>query len=313
MRIPEITYKKTSNWIKRNSRPLEEARWDYLFEGGSDDRVINLLSSFQNKDGGFGHGIEPDFWSPYSSPMATWTAGQVLMEVKANPNITLIEAMIAYLVKTNDSETGMWPSVLPENNHHPHAPWWHWEEGVQKFWMFNPSVELGAFLIHWSKKESEASQIGWNTIRKAIERLMHTEEMDKHEINNYQQCLRIIHPQIDIFYKKTNYKWTEVSSKVHSLVERCMNKDSSSWSEDYEPMPLDFITGPNDELSNKYSDLVERNLQFYIDQMSGDGIWDISWSWGSYQNDFSVARQQWKGILAVNRYKTFQAFGLLRK
>ena len=67
-------------WIKRNARPLETARWEYIFEGASSDRVMKYLSAFQNEDGGFGHGIEPDFWLPHSSPMAIWAAGQVKNE-----------------------------------------------------------------------------------------------------------------------------------------------------------------------------------------------------------------------------------------
>lgn len=64
MKISKQTFRKTSDWVKRNARPLEVARWEYLFENGSKERVIYYLSAYQNDDGGFGNGIEPDFWLP---------------------------------------------------------------------------------------------------------------------------------------------------------------------------------------------------------------------------------------------------------
>ncbi|WP_231638381.1 hypothetical protein [Rubeoparvulum massiliense] len=83
MKISKTTFNKTSSWLKRNARSLEVARWEYMCEGASRDRVIHYLSAFQNKDGGFGHGIEPDYWLPESSAIATWTAGKILLEIEA--------------------------------------------------------------------------------------------------------------------------------------------------------------------------------------------------------------------------------------
>ncbi|WP_245799174.1 hypothetical protein [Virgibacillus siamensis] len=96
-----------------------------------------------------------------------------------------------------------------------------------------------------------------------------------------------------------------------TLAENCVERDVSAWSTGYKPLPLDFIDGPEHPLCEKFGNLVEQNLQFYIDQLSDDGTWDISWNWGSYSEAYAVARQQWKGILAVNRYKLLKAFGCL--
>ena len=184
--VSERLFQKASKWIKRNARPLDAARWEYAFEEGSSDRVIHYLVAFQNEDGGFGHSIEPDFWLPLSSPMSTWAAGQILVEIKADSKEPCVKELISYLINTPQIEPGMWPSVLPENNQFPHAPWWEWKEGIQKSWMFNPSAELAAFLVIWSEEKSRASHIGWYSIKKAINHLMNCSEMDMHEINNYQ-------------------------------------------------------------------------------------------------------------------------------
>lgn len=113
MKISETTFKKASSWIKRNARSLEVARWEYKFENGSPDKVMHYLTVFQNEDGGFGHGIEPDFWLPNSSPMATWAAGQILVEINTDENEEIVKSLISYLTDTPHVEPGIWPSALP--------------------------------------------------------------------------------------------------------------------------------------------------------------------------------------------------------
>jgi hypothetical protein len=309
--ILKSRFEKAKEFIKSSARGLERSRWEFEFENGSKESVLLQLKTYQNEDGGFGNGIEPDFWLPHSSPMATWAAGQFLMEIGVDKNEPMINSMISYLVHTNHIETGMWDSALPENNEFPHAPWWHWQEGVQENWMFNPSAELAAYLVNWSSEQSKGVEIGWNSIEKAVNHLMNKSEMDKHEINNYQQLIEIMKLHESTFEAKLQYSLESVTEKIMTLAERCVDKDVSTWTEGYKPLPLDFIDNPDHPLCKRFGPLVEKNLNLYIEQMSEDGIWDISWSWGSYPEHFKVAKRYWKGILAVNRYKQLKVFGYL--
>ena len=51
-------------FIYLNARPLDFARWRFLFENGSRENVLDILSEYQNEDGGFGGGLEPDCLNP---------------------------------------------------------------------------------------------------------------------------------------------------------------------------------------------------------------------------------------------------------
>ncbi|WP_409271662.1 hypothetical protein V1499_19030 [Neobacillus sp. SCS-31] len=310
--FPESSFEKAKVFIKSKARGLERSRFQFIFENGSKESVLTELEKYQNEDGGFGHGIEPDFWLPHSSPMATWAAGQILMEIGADKNEPIVRSMVSFLATSIDSETGMWHSVLPENNDFPHAPWWHWHESVQENWSFNPGAELAAFLVHWSAEESEPAEIGWRVIANAVDHLMRKSEMDKHEINNFQALVEIMKPHQATFNSKYNYSLIEVSEQVMKLAENCVNKDVSTWTKGYQPLPLDFIDTPEHPLCERLGSLVEKNLDFYKQQMSDEGIWDISWSWGSYPEEYEIARGHWKGILAVNRYKQLKAFGYIK-
>ena len=304
-------FERAKVFIKTKARGLERSRFEYEFESGSQESVLKQLKTFQNKDGGFGNGIEPDFWLPHSSPMATWTAGQILMDIGADKEEPMVKSMVSYLISTNHMDTGMWDTVLPENNQYPHAPWWHWQENIQENWMFNPGVELAAFLVHWSSEKSESAEIGWSSIGKAVNYLMNKSEMDRHEINNFQQLIKIIRPHESNFEDRTGYSVEVVSEKILDLAEKCVDKDPSTWINGYNALPLDFIDKPDHPLCLRFGQLIERNLELYLEQTTNDGLWDITWSWGSYPEHFEVAKEYWKGILAVNRYKQLKAFGYL--
>ena len=51
------TFLKAKEFMYRNARPLDLARFQYHFENGRKEAVINVLSYYQNKDGGFGHAV----------------------------------------------------------------------------------------------------------------------------------------------------------------------------------------------------------------------------------------------------------------
>ncbi|WP_047984181.1 hypothetical protein [Ornithinibacillus californiensis] len=303
----------TKEFLLKNCRQLEITRFEYLFEDGSKDAVIRSLKEFQNDDGGFGHGIEPDFWLPSSSPMATWAAGQILKEIEADKEEPMVKSMVNYLINTFDHRVGKWASILEETNNYPHAPWWHWTEGVQDNWSFNPSIELAANLIHWSNPDSKTAEIGWKSIKHAVTYLMNQREMDKHEINNFQQFIKIIKLEQSKLEALLPYSFYQIAEHIMNLAFDCINKDKSSWGSGYEPLPLDFVQSPSDALYNRLDTLVEQNLDFYLSQMLDEGTWDISWEWGSYPQEFEVARTYWKGILAVDRLKQFRAFGYLEE
>ena len=75
------TQKRAKEFIYRNARPLDLARWQYHFENGSKEAVLNTLFYYQNEDGGFAHALEADAWNPNSSPIQTWYATEILREI----------------------------------------------------------------------------------------------------------------------------------------------------------------------------------------------------------------------------------------
>jgi len=107
------------------ARPLEKAQYQFQFENGSPLDVINELKAFQNFDGGFGHGIEPDFHLPSSTPMATTVALQILETLpESAEKESMIRKAFTYFLTNYSYDRQGWFAVTEEVNKFPHAPWW---------------------------------------------------------------------------------------------------------------------------------------------------------------------------------------------
>ncbi|WP_217586039.1 hypothetical protein [Lentibacillus saliphilus] len=305
-------FNKATHFMATQARPLEQARFKHAFFQGDREDILNELQAFQNEDGGFGHGLEPDFWLPDSSPMATWAAARILYELDVDHDHPMVQKMVAYLVKTRDADTGMWPAVLPGNNDHPHAPWWHWRENVQDNWMFNPGAELAGYLVHWSNERSQHTYVGWASIEKAVRYMMDKQEMDSHEVCNFLHLLTITAREKEQFHERFEVAYEDVYEKVMKLAVDCVDQNTNTWATSYTALPLDFIDGPEHPLCERFGSLIEHNLDMFVKQINKNGVWDISWEWGSYPETFAIAKVEWQGILAIERYQRLEAFGYLK-
>lgn len=74
---------KAKTFIRHNARPIELAVYQYFYENGTKQKVIEELLKYQNPDGGFGHGLEADNWNPDSNPIAANDAIITLYRVNA--------------------------------------------------------------------------------------------------------------------------------------------------------------------------------------------------------------------------------------
>jgi len=92
-------FEKAREFMYRNARPLDLARFQYHFEDGSKENVVNVLSYYQNTDGGFGHALEADCWNPTSTPLHAGTACEILREIdftdKSHP---LVQRLLSWFL-----------------------------------------------------------------------------------------------------------------------------------------------------------------------------------------------------------------------
>jgi hypothetical protein len=151
-------YRAATNFIEREGRPLEVTLLRQGLTGGGTDAVFAALAPFQNPDGGFGHGLEPDTSSPASTAIATSIALRLLIRLGATADHPMVMQTLGWLEANFDRDAGVWPIVGPGVEDAPHAPWWGWSQdmvgsdslaGAKLGFRFNPTAEIMGQLYHY--------------------------------------------------------------------------------------------------------------------------------------------------------------------
>src|SRR5580698_8416318 len=145
-------FEAAHRFVLENGRPLDGALLNFALGQGSAEAVMVALIAFQNPDGGFGHGLEPDMRSPASTAIATSIGLRHLVRVGASAKHPTVVGAIDWLDGALDRENGVWPIVGQDVGLAPHAPWWTWSEDMASNWngfRFNPTAEILAHLYHW--------------------------------------------------------------------------------------------------------------------------------------------------------------------
>jgi len=150
-------YYKLRRLVFRNASALTVARWRYCFENGSVEDIIDVLSCYQNEDGGFGHGLDGNCLNPNSSPYITSMAVEIIEQYyqftdKSHP---VLQGILRYLASGTYATPNGWLGMasISSNNDFSHAPWFHYTPEKA-----NDELEpqtLVQFILKYAEKESE--------------------------------------------------------------------------------------------------------------------------------------------------------------
>ncbi|KRE83056.1 hypothetical protein ASG89_13065 [Paenibacillus sp. Soil766] len=58
-----------------------------------------------------------------------------------------------------------------------------------------------------------------------------------------------------------------------------------------------------------YQDVIAADLDALIQKMGQDGTWEPNWSWGRYDEEWRLAKEEWKGYLTLHHLMTLKSFG----
>lgn len=289
-------FMKISNWIHRNARPLDLARWAYHFENGDSDEVIKMLSFYQNEDGGFGHALEPDSWNPHSTPITTNTAAEILREIgHKNRKHPMIVEMLKYLESNHGKSGHKWLFSLPENNLHPHAPWWDaTDEGTMT--KFNPTASLLRFILDFGEYESDLYMLALNEMESMKEEFVEVDEPSMHDLI----CLQCVREYLD-------------EERLNKLEGKTIEKDSRKWV-GYTCKPSAFIRNENHPLlkHDEFKELLYKEIETIERSLHPEGYWEISWQWDGFPEEFAISRNWWRADLAIKNLLLLKAFHKLQ-
>lgn len=302
-KLSKSNFRKVASYIKRNGRELDQRLFSFYFEKGTKEDVIKALKKYQNNDGGFGHGIEPDFRSPSSSSIDTTMAIEYMEKIGIFKDDEILIKAIDYLIKNFDQLLKKWRAVPADVNQYPHAPWWHINDKtgfcvIDSGWE-NPTVEILGYLHQYpnnfpSIKLDELTQ-------KAIKLLLGYQNKMESEHSLY--CYLIFYIHIPEKYR------TKIKSKLCELIKGTVNTNVNDWIDKYVPMPLQFVDDPKSPFYSLIADSLDDNLDFLIKMVEENEAWFPTWNWGQYPKDWEKAKIEWTGKNAVNNLIILKRFG----
>ena len=299
-------FRRAIAYLKTRARPLERALYCCHFEEGSEDAAVDELLRFRNADGGFGHALEPDVHAPSSSALATGIALRMIAELDCPEGDELVPSAIDYLLSTLDHKTLTWRGVPSDANDHPHAPWWHDENGslantFDNFQIIPRVLILGSMHAYAALVSARLlEQLTDVTIQTITELpiLGTGGGSDLEYVAYLAQAPGLPQAARDLLIER-----------VVAAVPKTVITDPDKWS-GYCLTPLRATPRPTSLGRGTIRAALDAHLDWTIDHQEADGAWNPTWTWcGSYPDTWPVAEQAWRGILTLETLLSLRAFG----
>lgn len=309
--VYEDAFHRAKRFVYKNARPIDLARWQYHFEDGSKEAVLEALSCYQNTDGGFGYGLEPDYWNPHSSPAQTYEATEILWEIgmeKSDAEHPIIQGILDYLSSGKEFDDDFWSHTVETNNKFPHADWWHyphsswWEDTpMNRFaWDYNPTAGLAGFILYFEDAETEFYYLAKKIAKKAIKQFL---QMDKCNDMYVVTCFCRLYDYILEAELQEDFPVDKFEKHLKKMVHQTITQDENLYITMWNVnicRPSTFINSKENIFYESNEAISEFEIEFITKTQLGDGSWEVAWDWGkSYPAAWGVAKNWWKSRIII--------------
>ena len=299
--LTHAAFKRALAFVRNQGRALDRSLLAYHFEGGSAAAVLSALAGYQNDDGGFGHGLEPDLRTPASSVIATTVAFQNFRSLGVPAEQPLVRRGLDYLLETYDEARQVWPIIPPEVEDAPHAPWWDYAASEASFggFLINPRVEIVGYLHDYS---TAVPADLLETLTAAVFAHLDTlpAEMEMHDLI----CFVGLAETASLPQAMKDRIWAKVAVAAEHGVARVPEQLTG-----YVLKPLYVAPTPASPLAKQFADEVAMNLDFEIEQQDEDGAWSPNFSWGEqHPEDWQTARREWQARITLKTLRVLRDF-----
>ncbi len=295
-RLSSKAFAKARSFVAETARPLDQALLAWRMGEGAPAAVFSALVGYQNDDGGFGHGLEPDLATPASSAIATSVGLRLLAQIDAPARHPTVRAALAWLEQAFDAEAGVWPIIPAEVDLAPHAPWWRWSKDLADNWngfRFNPSAELLGYLYRW--REVAAPQLV--TAAEAAMREALAE-------------VRIIEGAYDLMCAARLAQAPGAPADLRkTLVERVVRSELARDPGDEHGSSLDLAPTPSSPFAEPLAARIDPAIDALIAAQDADGGWPLFWDWSFVDEAaWAKARADWRGLITRGALETLMAW-----
>lgn len=295
-------FEHISTWMNREARRLERALFNFNFVKSDEQELAEALAFYQNADGGFGQGLEPDFQLKDSSAMATSIGLRHLRKIDHTASgVDMIAGAIGYLETAFDPDRKGWFSVPKAVNDYPHAPWWEFKDEIKMtvidYSWGNPTAELIGYLY---KYREYLQKIDIEPLLDfAINYLNSRKDFNsEHEVFCFIKLFNLLGGAYE----------DRMANVLHTAVQQLVNTDEREWA-NYVPTPLRFVEADSDNYFGIKQNDIDSNLDYLITLFEKNGEITPAWEWGIYPEAWEQAKKEWTGILTLEAMLSLQKFG----
>jgi hypothetical protein len=289
----EFIYNDVLPLVKEKGRILDYYLIQSLFEN-KDNEIVEELNKYQNLDGGFGHGLEPDVQMPNSSILATEQAFYILRFVKDEKiKEKIIQDIVNFLEDSYDTDQDRFFMVTKEVDDFPHAVWWNFKDLEKNFPFGNPDPNVIGFLYENRKYLKTLNFSG--LINHVVDFVM----SDKFLESGMHVLMSVMS-----FYKSVD---NDVKSLIHDRIHLLVNKELEAGLEKWDEYSLEpykiYIIEPH--FLNTHLELLGKNLTKVMTLIKNLEV-EPNWNWHQYNDVFKVVKSQWLGNMYFNMIRALK-------
>jgi hypothetical protein len=282
MRIDDT--QRAIDFVHREGRVLERRILEAAVHGRPPEPVAHALRGYQNLDGGFGHGLEPDKRAPDSQPLDVAMAWQSLDWVGIAP-AELVEPACEYLASVGSGVSCVTRSV----REHPHAP--HWSDASYQP-SLNPTASLAGYLWKWSIDHpwrAAATDFCWSALSDGLPDDAHSAICVLRFLEHVPDRERAAAAIDALLPKLPTLTWLQYYAGADG----------------YGVSPLQLVPDPRSPWRGLFpADVLEDHLEFLEKTQADDGGWELSWP-----TIGPAATSEWRGRRTLENLLVLRAYG----
>lgn len=274
-------------FLAREGRLVERRLFATLFEGAPPGGVVGALRGYQNGDGGFGHGLEPDKRCPASLPADVEVALQAMAAAGAHDE-EMVRRACDWLASVAEP-SGAVPLAFPVIEAYPRAE--HWAE-----WTYAPGLFPTAGLVGLLHRlgvdhpwRDAATAYCWSAVADGV-------PAEAHVIADVLAFLEHV-PDRD----RARRAVPAVAARLEEASSFRAQADDPS----YGVTPLHLAPGPGSPWRELFDDdVVAAHLDRLARDQQPDGGWPLTW-----EPPGQASVLEWRGIETLRALRVLAAYG----
>lgn len=150
--------------------------------------------------------------------------------------------------------------------------------------------------------------LGKKTAAELVERFLHHPKLEMHPL----KCMAILAECMessdrDVLKPEGLSDCGGFKSALHSRMDEVIERNPENWG-GYTCRPSVFISSPDSPLFEPNKEWIRKEIQYLADTRNQEGIWELTWTWASFEREFAISQNWWKAELATNNMRVIRAF-----